>query len=264
LADGVLGAELFARFPVTIDYPNNVMTIYRSTTVAEFGRPTGSTITPLAMVGGLPAVPCTIDGANATPCFLNVGLDADLELSGPGWADKDDPATLMRDAEPGGELRGVDFRARQLTIGQVKIAAPIVELLRNAAADDRIGGAVLRAVLGSGALSRFAVTVDEPGGALVIAGAPAAASMPSPFDGSGLWLVSRNGTLVVRSVASKSPADVAGIAGGDVVLAIDGKPVTDLDSARDSLMRPSGTRTTVTYQRGAARHDVTLILRSLI
>jgi hypothetical protein len=263
-AGGVLGAELFARYPVSIDYPKRLMTIYRSTTMAEFGRPSGSTVAPMQMVGGLPAVTCAVDGTNATPCFLNVGSDVDLALSGSGWADKNDAATLMRDAEPAGEVRGVVFRAHQLTVGQIAVAAPVVELLRQASADDHIGGAVLHAVVGSGALSRFAVTIDEPGGAFVVSADPTAASQPSAFDGSGLWLVSRNNMVVVRSVVSKSAADAAGIASGDVILAIDGRPVIDLDTARGSLMRPSGTRTTVTYQRGTTRHDVALILRSLI
>jgi len=263
-AGGILGVEFFSRFPVTIDYPNRAMTIYRSTTIAEFGRPSGSTIVPMEMVGGLPAVSCSVDGTNATPCFVSVGSDADLMLSGSGWSFKNVPATLMRDAEPGGEMRGAVFRGRQMTIGQVPVAGPVVQLLRDAAADERIGGAALRAIVGSGALSRFAVTIDEPGGAFVLSGGPGAGSAPSPFDCSGLWLVSRANAVVVRAVIPKSPADVAGIVGGDTIVAIDAKPVTDLDSARDSLMRPTGTRTVVTYQRGTRRHDVSLMLRSLI
>ena len=263
-AGGILGVEFFSRYPVTIDYPNRSMTIYRSTTMAEFGRPLGSVAVPMEMVGGLPAVSCSVDGTIATPCFLSVGSDADLMLSGPGWSFKNDPATLIRDAEPGGEMRGAVFRGRQLTIGQVAVVGPVVQLMRDAAADERIGGAALRAVVGSGALSRFAITIDEPGGAFVVTGASGAGLTPSPYDGSGLWLVTRENAVVVRAVVPKSAADIAGIAGGDAIVAIDGKPVVDLDSARDSLMRPSGTRTVVTYQRGAKRHDVSITLRSPI
>src|SRR5438132_1075708 len=167
----------------------------------------------------------------------------------------------MRSAESSGEMPGVITRARTVTVGQVTLSGPLVELWGG---DEYAVAPVARAMLGSGLFSRFSIVIDEPGGVFVTNSTAAAQAALTPFDSSGLWLVLRNKSIVVRSVVHGSPADAAGIETGDAVVGIDGKPVFDLDSARALLMRPSGTKMTLTYQRGAARREVALTLWSLI
>jgi C-terminal processing protease CtpA/Prc len=86
----------------------------------------------------------------------------------------------------------------------------------------------------------------------------------SSIDRSGLWLVWRNGAVVVRAVDRGSPADAAGIIGGDTIVVVDGKPATDLDIVRSQFVGSPGQSVKVTYQRGTRRADVTLALRNLI
>jgi hypothetical protein len=262
IATGILGRELFEQYPVTIDYPNRVLTIYRSEAAAASARATGAPVVPMEVVGGAPAVACALDGKSAAPCILDVYLGADIVLSGPGWTFKNQPAMFMRDAEPGREMRGSTLRAHSLAIGALTIAGPLVDVTADEQSYYPEQGR--RAMLGSGILSRFAVTIDELGGAFLALGPPSAAASPSPFDGSGLWLIWRGGAVIIRNVVPRSPAAAAGIGNGDVILAIDGKPLQDLDAARGAFMQPAGTKVFVTVERGSRRRDVTITLRSFL
>jgi hypothetical protein len=262
-ATGILGADLFARYPVTIDYTSLTLTIYRDEASAVAARPAGATVIPLALVDGMPSVACGVEGKNAPPCFVDIYADEDIALWGAA-SDVSRRSIGIRDAEPDHEMNGTVERARTMSIGAMTISGPLV--LRMGASEPPTPSTKVRAVIGSGLLSRFAVTIDELSSTLVLAPSAASATnaVPSPFDGSGLWLIWRNGQVVVRSIVPLSPANRAGFRPGDILLEIDGKPPLDLDSAVRSFERPTGTKVALTYQRRNARKDIVLTLRSLI
>lgn len=262
-ATGILGAELFARYPVTIDYTDATLTIYRDEASAVAARPAGAAVIPLALIDGMPSVVCGVDGKNAPPCFIDVYAAEDVALWGAA-SDVSRRSIGIRDAEPDHEMNGTVERARTMSIGATTISGPLVD--RMGASEERVPSTKVRAVIGSGLLSRFSVTIDELGGSLVLTPSSATATnaAPSPFDGSGLWLIWRNGQIVVRSIVPLSPATRAGLRPGDILLAIDGKPPLDLDSAVRSFDRPTGTKVALTYQRHNARKGIVLTLRSLI
>jgi len=263
-ATGVLGTDLFAHFPVTIDYANASVTIYRDEAAAAAARPTGVTTVPLSLVDGMPSVACGIDGKNAPPCFVDVYADEDVAIWGGTRSDVSRRSIGIRDAEPDHEMNGTVERARIMSIGAMAIPGPLVD--RMGSSEQPVQSSKVRAVIGSGLLSRFAVTIDELGGTLVLApyAATTTNTAPSPFDGSGLWLTWRTGQVVVRSIVPRSPADRAGLRAGDVLLAIDGKAPLDLDSAVHAFDRPTGTKVALTYLRGRTRKNIVLRLRSLI
>lgn len=261
-ATGILGAELFAHFPVTIDYADSTLTIYRDEAAAAAARPAGVAPVPLFLVNGLPAVQCGIDGKNAPPCFVDVYADEDVGLWGGAASDVSRRSIGIRDAEPDHEMNGTVERGRTMSIGSATVNGPLID--RMGAAEAPVPSATVRAVIGSGILSRFVVTIDELGGVLLLAPNPSAPPAWSPFDGSGLWLVWRNGQVVIRSIVPRSPGDRAGLQPGDVLLAIDGKPPLDLDAAVAAFERPTGTKVALTYQRRRVRKQVVLQLRSLI
>ena len=263
-ATGILGADLFAHYPVTIDYANASVTIYRDEAAAAAARPAGATSVPLQIVDGMPSVACGVDGSNAPPCFVDVYADEDVALWGGTGSDLSRRSIGIRDAEPDHEMNGTIERARSMSIGSMTIQGPLVD--RMSATEQPVPSSKVRAVIGSGLLSRFAVTIDELAGVLILApnAATAANGAPSPFDGGGMWLVWRDGQVAVRSIVPLSPADRAGLRAGDVLLAIDGKPPLDLDSAVRAFERPTGTKVALTYQRRKTRRDIVLTLRSLI
>ena len=263
-ASGIIGEDVFSRFPVTIDYLQHTITIYQTEKAAIAARPTGASVTPLQVIDGAPSVACAINGKSATPCFVDVYSDADIALWQPGSKDVMNRHSMrMRDAEVDHEISGTVARAHSLMIGTMSVSGALVEVM-DGTEDAYLPKPAIRSLLGSGVLSRFAVTIDEPGGTLSLATTPAMLASPSAFDASGLWLVWRNGDAVVRSVVPASPGDKAGLHGGDVIVAVNGSALLDLDAARQALMGPTGTIVHVTVLRGKKRKDVAIELRSLL
>jgi len=85
-------------------------------------------------------------------------------------------------------------------------------------------------------------------------------SFNTRFTGAGIVCGTGDQGVVVEEVIEGGPADEAGIKKGDVIKAIDGKAVTDADSAKAALRGDAGTPVTITYVRGtAAPVDVKMI-----
>ncbi len=77
-------------------------------------------------------------------------------------------------------------------------------------------------------------------------------------EGFGL---DRPGGVIVNKVFPGGPADVAGIKSGDIVLAVDGQPVQDLESLRFRIATGElGRRVKTTLWRDRRKHDVSLPL----
>jgi hypothetical protein len=88
------------------------------------------------------------------------------------------------------------------------------------------------------------------------------ASGPRPYLGSVPDMSSdgENG-LRLQGVTPGSPADKAGLKGGDVIVEFDGKPVTDLYTYTDALYgRKPGDEVQVVVRRGTARVPLTVTL----
>ena len=87
------------------------------------------------------------------------------------------------------------------------------------------------------------------------------------FDRSGLWINAKGGGYQVTEVAKGGAGDQAGLAVGDVITTIDGKPIGDdgLADARRMLRdEPAGTRVQLTVLRGTQTRSVTLLLKDQI
>lgn len=66
--------------------------------------------------------------------------------------------------------------------------------------------------------------------------------------------------LYIAQVAEDSPADRAGIAPGDVLVALDGQDVTDLESLQTVAKAFSGTTVTATINRAGVKSQHSLVL----
>ena len=102
---------------------------------------------------------------------------------------------------------------------------------------------------------------DEPEGVLLL---DTVAAARRPYDRSGAWLVLRTEGITVRSVLPNSPAAKVQLRGGDVLVALNGQPVSDLDAARAVLAGAPGTAVTVAFLRAGHRYSAVVTLRNLI
>ncbi|MCX5787367.1 MAG: S41 family peptidase [Elusimicrobia bacterium] len=75
----------------------------------------------------------------------------------------------------------------------------------------------------------------------------------------------QEGWLVISDVTPYSPAEEAGLRLRDVVIGIDGSPLTgkSMDDVRGMILKPEGTRFTLRIRRGSNDFDVSMVIRKL-
>jgi carboxyl-terminal processing protease len=80
------------------------------------------------------------------------------------------------------------------------------------------------------------------------------------YQGIGAEVQARNGNVVIVAPLDGSPAQKAGLRPGDIILKVDGKPVTDVANAVALIIGPAGTSVTLTIQNSSGENkDVTLV-----
>jgi membrane-associated protease RseP (regulator of RpoE activity) len=165
----------------------------------------------------------------------------------------------------GGPARDYMVRLDELMLGPVKvehIAAGLSEAKGGSISDPNYEGNI-----GSGLLKRFVVTFDYAHQVMYLKRITPTPPDVGTFDRSGLWINAKDGGFAVTDVAKGSAGAEAGIAVGDVIVAIDGKPAVmdQLYAARRMLRdEPAGTKVVLSVRRGGETRVVTITLRDQI
>lgn len=264
-ADGVIGQDLLSRYPIMLDFPNGVLTIFHDSSTAAAARPGGAVLFPLRVIDNQPSLQAALDGQPPLWLALQSGSGIDVHLDSfadhPVHYDHEPPATPpLCDASLVGELAGHVARAQSLAVGALIFDHPllgVVDLSRKYRQTELVGG------IGAPLLSRLRVLIDQPAGNVAIS-APPGATVAVPYDRSGAWLVIRRGAVTVHSVSPGSPAQTAQLREGDVILSISGRPATDLDVVRETFTGDPGSRFAINFRRGSLTHGTTLVLRELL
>ncbi|HLJ84816.1 MAG TPA: PDZ domain-containing protein [Candidatus Eremiobacteraceae bacterium] len=267
-AEGTIGWDLLSRFPLTIDYLNHRLTLYRNSASAENAAlPSGAAQLPLRLAGGVPAVTARVLGSADGTFALDTLATTELVVSN-GFARAHQLETYGRWVEPPwlagptGEAAGQMGRVPSVTLGQLSVTRPIT--ISAGPMDSSALPATADGVLGAWLLERFEVTIDVPGAKLVLAPPSSGAMGAIPFDRSGAWLVERDGAVEVRAVLPGSPADAARLRGGDRLLALDGHAIQTLDDARAAFAGALGTSIAVTFHRGFFHRTTLLTLHTVM
>ncbi|HEV8502621.1 MAG TPA: PDZ domain-containing protein [Casimicrobiaceae bacterium] len=261
-AAGLIGYELFRRFPIRIDYDRQRITLYAP---AQWKYDGGGVRVPLRFRQNVPTVDGSVDGLPGA-FDLDTASRASLTLSAPfaaahGLATKYSATTeVVAGIGVGGPARAMLARAQKLTLGDVAIPAPVTLLstaTSGALADPAVGGDV-----GYGVLSRFNLVFDYAD-QVVWFEQNAAFDARDTFDRAGLFVVRGKDGITVVDVVAGGPAAAAGIRSGDVVTTVDGTPAAriTLDALRASLKAAPGTRIKLKLRNGRTS---TLTLRDLV
>ncbi|HJQ97905.1 MAG TPA: aspartyl protease family protein [Candidatus Polarisedimenticolaceae bacterium] len=242
--DGVLGAELFQKYIVELDYVALRMTLYEPKEFTAEGRGKGLSLSfhdnhPYVHAGvELPngkkiEGEFVIDSGSSFPLIL---VPSFIEEHGVRDAVAAPLVTAGRGV--GGEVALPIGRVAALRLGTATLALPVTALPQEGwfAREGNVGN------IGSAILRRFRVTFDysrkrvylEPNERL---------AQPFEFDMSGLVLVTEGPEYSVRRVQKvlpKTPAEEAGIVPGDQIVSFDGKPASELKlpEIRDLLKQP--------------------------
>lgn len=261
---GILGAALFQRFVVEIDYEAGRVTLHDP---RRFRPPPSAVRLPLVVERGLPYVEASIELAGGDVVrgrfIIDTGYGGTMSLVSPFVAAHDlmprVPRTIPQPVVGlGGQGHTPLGRVQAVRLGQFVLAEPTVLLSRDTvglgAQADRAGS------IGGGLLSRFTVTFDYRAGLLYL---QPNSSFSDPFieELSGTTIIARGddlATIVVEAVQSGSPAHEAGLMPGDTLVEIDGRDVDELGlwRVRKLLRTEPGRTVQLLVERGGVERII--------
>ena len=262
---GMIGFEFFRRFAVRIDYGGGTMTIIDP---ARFDPKDAGTPIHFLFYDHLPQVEGRF-GDLPGRFAIDTGSRTELNLTTP-FVER----ARLRDAYPdgvlavdgwgvGGPVKSHVVRGKSLTLGTVTVEGPVASL--STAKAGSFSDANYEGNVGSGFLKRFVVTFDYTHQVMYLR-----LLVPPPvdagtFDKSGMWINLTDRGFTIADVADGGAAKEAGLAVGDIITAIDGKPAASLalSDARELFrMRPDGTVMRLDIIRSGTQNTVAIALRS--
>ena len=244
VVDGVIGYSLFSRYAVEVDYVSRVVNLYEPKTYQYNGS--GESI-PIKVMGNVPFARVKIPIESGKPLdgqfIVDMGAGRfSLILNTPFVESHHLLAVAQKTIEEfgakgvGGDVKLLVGRLPQLQLGRFTFSNPVVYL-----AQDRKGAfasSEFNGVIGGELLSRFKVIFDyahermylEPNSRLTNAFEYDMSGLRIEADGENLK------TFRVKRVAENSPAYEAGVRQGDVIVAVDGKPASELSLSQINQM----------------------------
>lgn len=215
--DGVLGLAVFRDCLLTYDYRAGKLRLERG----ELPPANGQDILDYDTRMGKLFLPAEVDGQP---------FDFALDTGASAWFVFPKALTKQRPyvygPVPGHKARTIDRAivvqmarlASRLKLGQHTFERPY----------GFVEGDTDLAVIGSGALDEFALTIDQANKRLRLARASGTAIVPPPYRMFGFGMLREGDTIKVNYVVPKSPAEQAGLKEGDVILALADKPAAEI------------------------------------
>lgn len=231
--DGILGADLFNRFVVEIEYANRTVNLYDPRQYQYYGS---GTEIPLSVKEDTPFVrmlltqKCvgTIEGIFA----IDTGSDSTIKVNSP-FAKTHKLVESTRTIESsglgaGGETRSLVGRVREIRLGNIVMKNPVAQYSQDEKGD--LASSDYSGIIGGELLRRFRVIFDYSHSRIILE-PNLYLSEPDEFDMSGIifgFEAPDFKVLKIDKVMKNSPASRAGLSAGDIVESIDGKPASAL------------------------------------
>ena len=265
--DGMVGFELFRRMAVQVDYGRQTMTF---TDPARFTPKDAGTAIPFVFYDHLPNVQGLV-GDLPAHFDIDTGSRSEMDITSPFVAAHQLRAKFSKGVSAvngwgvGGPARSYVVRMPAVTLGGIKaenVVAGLSESKNGSISDPNYSVNV-----GSGFLKRFVATFDYAHQTMYLKPIVPPPVDAGRFDRSGLWINAKAEGYEVTDVATGSAGAQAGFAVGDMIVAIDGRPLRPegLSDTRILLRaKPVGTKVQMQVRRGAETRNVTLVLQDQI
>jgi hypothetical protein len=266
---GIIGREFFAAFVVELDFAGQRMHLYDPRTYQYTGK--GSSI-PLTFEYGHPYAEAVVvlpnDQRVPGRFTLDLGSAFPLMLSERATAEhgvlKALAASVSIQARGvGGPVETVVGRVASVRLGDFTIASPFAAFPQGS--QGYITAAGSPGNIGAPVLSRFRVIFDYSRKRMILEPGPRFAE-PFDFDMSGLSVQVEGDAFdrfTVSRITPGSPAEAAGFAVGDRIVAVNGEPVAGIATLR-RMMRQPDRQYDVAVRRGEATQTVKLTTRKMI
>lgn len=268
---GIVGADLFKRYVVTIDYAAKRITLNDPKTFAYHG---GGELITIRVSGNRPFFKANLTPVCATPIeaelVIDTGDSSTIAFHTP-FVEKHNLRAPTQKLVPhvsrgvSGESRNWRGRVSSLQIGKFEIHYPIAtfsEATKGSEADRTYDG-----VLGGEILRRFSVTLDYSRHQMFLE-SNSALNEPYDTDMSGATLVAPGpdfGIVTVESVRDGSAASEAGLKPLDLIETVDDKTVRDFSLQQiKQLFMQDGAQYVLGVRRGKEVINLTIRIHRLI
>jgi hypothetical protein len=266
--DGVLGNDVLKEFVLEINYSARTVNLYepRSYRYAGTGK-----IIPLTIDEGLLFVRASITPQGRAPIEARFEIDSGstgaILLNTPFVASHRLLATVPKTIQTnsggvGGTARMLIGRVSNVRLGRFVIDHPITHFSQ--ATEGDYASSKYDGLIGDRILGRFRVIVDYSRRRMILEPTPRFAE-PFEIDMSGMELVTDGDDLLIDDVDEHSSATEAGVRGGDILAAINGRPATEfsLDQIRTMFMQ-DGKEYSLTVKREGKPLQIRLKLKRII
>ena len=267
---GTLGYDFISKYVVEVDYPARRLRLYEPAGYEYGGR---GVQVPVTLDLRIPMVQATVTPRGATPIPARLLLDLGsgalaVRLTAPFVAEHDLVAVAGGITAPigtgvGGTMIGRIARLDALDVGGLHVSAPTVGLAERR--EGFFGSAIADGTVGAPVFRRTKMILDYARSRVIFEAAPGF-DAPYEVEMSGMRLGATPGQPVtIDYVIAASPAERAGIAAGDTLLAVDGRPARsgDLERIRE-MFREDGKQVRLSLRRGALPREVTITTRRMI
>lgn len=264
---GMVGYETFRRFVTRIDYGASTLTLIDP---AKFDPKDAGTPVKFVFNDSIPEVMGTFEGIPAK-YDIDTGSRSELTITKPFAETNNLRAKHSKGVDAvdgwgvGGPSTGYVTRGADMTIGDVKIG-PVVATFADQA-KGAFAGSEYSANVGGGVLKRFIVTFDYNNQLMYLKPLPKPVADTGTYDRAGVWINVGAAGFKVVAVTKTSPAEEAGLKVDDMIVAVDGKPATDIhlyDLRKRLRTDNAGTVVTFKVARGGETKDIKVTLRDLI
>ena len=263
---GVLGYDFISRFVMEVDYDGERLTLSDPKGYRYEGK--GAAI-PLTLAGNIPVVDAKLDDRFEGKFRLDIGSGSTVDLHGP-FARLNDIGGLMKGGTDvigggfGGTFKSRIGRLKRMAIGAYAWDQPIVSISGATsggfASEDYAGN------IGNQVLERFRATFDYEGRTIHLE--PGARfGERDRFSRAGVLIAKMPDGYRAMQVLDGSAAAKAGVQEGDLVTAVDGRPIASW--TQDELAHrfedgAVGEKHVIEVVRGGKRRKLTMKLADIL
>jgi predicted aspartyl protease len=269
---GVIGNDIIGKFVVEIDYANQTLSFYEPASYRYSGA--GENIPLVIEKDGNVFTRAQVKIEGRTPLTgkfeIDTGSTGSVTLNTPFVKKHRLLSSIKRSKQVnlggvGGSAGAVTARINSIRLGRFELMNPIARFSQASKGDN--ASARYDGLLGGQIFSRFKMIVDLTHRRMIL---EPSARISAPFedDMSGLELMGDGegfSSYLIDDVDEGSPAAEAGVQGGDVLTAIDGRAASEftLEEIR-RMFKQDGREYALTLKRGDKIFEVRLKLRRLV